>query len=60
MRKTVFRALVFVLMIIVMIILNMYVFRSSLPIFWFLTLIGSVLILIIFPYNKFFKQTNSN
>jgi len=33
----------------------MTVFRSSFPLLWFVTFIGSVIGLIYFPYNKFFK-----
>lgn len=56
MRKTVFRALVFVLIIIAFAVFNMYVFRSDYPMLWIATFLGSVVTLIFFPYKTFFNN----
>lgn len=56
MRKTAFKALVFVLILIALAVVNMYAFRSDFPKLWFITLIGSVIGLLLFPYEKFFKN----
>lgn len=55
MRKTVFRALVYLIMIITLVVINMYVFRSDFPKFTIITLLGSVIGLIYFPYKTFFN-----
>jgi hypothetical protein len=60
MRKTVFKAFVFTIIIIAIVIVNMYVFRSELPILWLITLIGSVIGLIFFPYKTFFNNKKTN
>jgi hypothetical protein len=55
MRKTVFRALVYLIIIIILIVINMYVFRSDFPKFTIITLLGSVIGLLYFPYKTFFN-----
>lgn len=55
MRKTVFKALVFILLIIAIAVINLYIFRSEIPIFTVITLLGSVIGLIYFPYKTFFN-----
>lgn len=59
MQKTVFKIFLFTLILISVIILNMIAFRSDLPKLWFITLIGSVIVLIFFPYNKFFNNNKN-
>lgn len=39
-------------------VINMYVFRSEFPMLWLVTLLASVVVLILFPYSKFFKTKN--
>lgn len=51
-KKPTLKKIAFVLGFIGLVVLNMVVFRSAFPMLWFVTLIGSVVILIIFPYNK--------
>lgn len=55
MKSNILKIIIFILIIIAIIILNMYVFRSDVPMLWFITLIGSVVAFLYFPYNKFFK-----
>lgn len=59
MKKTVFKALGFVLMIVAMVIINMVVFRSDFPMLWMITALGSVVILIAFPYKKYFNLNST-
>lgn len=55
MKSNILKIIIFILIIIAIIILNMYIFRSDVPMLWFITLIGSVVAFLYFPYNKFFK-----
>jgi len=55
MRKTVFRALVYLLMIALILVVNLYVFRSDFPKLAIITILGSVIGLIYFPYKTFFN-----
>jgi hypothetical protein len=55
MRRNLVRIILFIILLIFLFIINMTVFRSSFPLLWFVTFIGSVIGLIYFPYNKFFK-----
>lgn len=59
MRSLLLRALAFILILVALVYINMWVFRSFMPMAWFITFIGSVIGLILFPYKKFFK-TNIN
>lgn len=56
MRSSILKILVFIILISIIIILNMIVFRSQEPMFWIITSIISIIILILFPYKSFFKK----
>jgi hypothetical protein len=58
MKKPAFKIFAFAIMISLMVIANMIVFRSKAPLFWIITFIISILILILFPYKSFFKDQN--
>jgi len=58
MKKGGLKIFAFAIIIATMIILNMIVFRSKTPLFWIVTFIISILILIVFPYKSFFKDQN--
>lgn len=58
MKKTALKIFAFIILLIVMIVINMMVFRSESPLFWIITFIISVLILILLPYKSFFNQSN--
>jgi len=55
MRKTVLRLLIFALLVIILLVINLQVFRSEIPSFTIITLLGSVIGLLYFPYKTFFK-----
>lgn len=59
MKTKAIRSLLFALMIIAMGIINMIVFRSESPMLWLLTLLASIVVLILFPYSKFFQIKKS-
>lgn len=48
----------FIVFLIILIIGNMYIFRSDYPQLSFITIIGSLIGLIFIPYNKLFKINN--
>nr|DAE86553.1 MAG TPA: hypothetical protein [Caudoviricetes sp.] len=54
-RNFTLKVLMFIALIVLLFFCIMVLFRSELPYLWFLGLIVSVIILIIFPYKKFFK-----
>lgn len=58
MKSVFFKGIAFFVIIIALFAINMIVFRSDYPMFWFVTLLGSVVTLIIFPYKKFFNLKN--
>ncbi|PXY43441.1 hypothetical protein DMB68_20585 [Flavobacterium hydrophilum] len=58
MKKPALKILAFAIIISLMVIANMIVFRSRAPLFWIITFIISILILILFPYKAFFKEKN--
>jgi hypothetical protein len=58
MKKPAFKIFAFAIMISLMVIANMIVFRSKAPLFWIITFIISILILILFPYKSFFNDQN--
>lgn len=58
MKKRALKIFAFLIALIAMIIINMVVFRSTAPLFWIITLIISILVLILFPYKSFFKEQN--
>lgn len=60
MRKQILKVLAFIILLVVMFYINLQVFRSEMPSLWFVTLIGSVIGLILLPYNKFFNIKNKN
>lgn len=59
MRKTAFKILLFTLILLSVFLVNMIAFRSDLPKLWFVTLIGSVIGFIFFPYNQFFNNNKN-
>ena len=54
-RNFTLKVLMFIALLVLLVFCIMVLFRSELPDLWFLGLIVSVIILIIFPYKKFFK-----
>lgn len=55
MKKLIVRMLVFAIMVLAIVKINLWVFHSSIPSFWGITLVLSILVFIFFPYQKFFK-----
>lgn len=55
MRKLLIRIIYFVIMLGCMFYTVQYLFRSLLPVVWVIALIGCVIILIKFPYEKYFN-----
>lgn len=58
MKSLLVKIILFKLFLIMLIIGNMYIFRSDYPQLSFITIIGSVIGLIFIPYNKLFKINN--
>ena len=58
MRTLLIRVIYFVIMLGCMFYTVQYLFRSLLPVAWVIALIGCVIILIKFPYEKFFNLKN--
>ena len=56
MRKIALRALAFIIMLVLLVYGIMVLFRSEFPYLWFVGLLVAILILIVFPYNKFFSN----
>jgi len=56
MKGLLFRIILFVLLLVAIVVVNAFVFRSELPMLWFLTLLGSVILLLFFPYKRFFNN----
>jgi hypothetical protein len=56
MRRVIFRYLVFAVLLVLLVIMNMMVFRSPFPVFWVPTGILTGVLLIYFPYETFFKK----
>lgn len=60
MRKLIIKVIAFLIMLVVLFYINLMVFRSDYPYLWFITLVGSVIGLILFPYNKYFNTNSKN
>jgi len=56
MKNTITKVLLFILFVCLLGWINTKVFRSDLPYLALITITGSVIILIYFPYNKLFKK----
>ena len=56
MRKIAIQALVFIILLVLLTFGVMVLFRSELPYLWIIGLLVAILILIAFPYNKFFSN----
>ena len=56
MKSLLLKLILFILFLTILIVINMYIFRSSYPLLSFITIIGSVIGLIYIPYNKLFKN----
>ena len=56
MRKIAIRALVFIILLVLLAFGVMVLFRSEFPYLWIVGLLVAILILIAFPYNKFFSN----
>jgi len=56
MRNSITKVLLFILFVCSLAWINLQVFRSDLPYSVIITITGSVIILIYFPYNKLFKK----
>lgn len=59
MQKQSLKILMFIVILAVIYFANIAAFRSDWPLIVFATLIGSVVILILFPYKKFFNINNT-
>jgi lipid-A-disaccharide synthase-like uncharacterized protein len=55
MRQVLIKIIIFIVFLIILTIINISVFRSDVPLLWFITFIGSVIGLIYFPYKRMFK-----
>jgi len=55
MRKIILKSILFLVMLVIMFIGNIMVFRSEFPMLVFGTLIMCLVVLILFPYEKFFN-----
>lgn len=56
MKNLILKTIGFLILIVFLFYANLFVFRSEMPSLVFITIIGSVVLFIIFPYNKYFKQ----
>jgi len=56
MKKLIFRITLFSSLIVTLVVIIMSIFRSSYPLFWIPATIISGLLLLYFPYEKFFKK----
>lgn len=56
MTKTVLKTVGFLAMVVLIIFINVQVFRSELPMYWILTALGGVIFFILFPYKKYFNN----
>lgn len=59
MKKQVIKSLLFGCFLVSLAYLNMVVFRSEFPMLWLVTLLASVVLLILFPYSKYFQTKKS-
>jgi hypothetical protein len=55
MKLLILKVIAFLFLLIGLYYANMYAFRSDFPAITVITFIGSVILLVFFPYNKFFK-----
>lgn len=60
MKNQIVRVLLFIIFVCWIAWINLMVFRTDFPSLAFITIIGSVILFIYFPYNKFFKLNNKN
>lgn len=60
MKQLVVRVLLFIVFVCWIAWINLMIFRTEFPYLAFITIIGSVILFIYFPYNKFFKSINKN
>jgi uncharacterized integral membrane protein len=58
-RWLIIRWFVFIVLIIGQIEVNLFAFRSQYPILAAITFAGSVIIMLFFPYNRFFRINNN-
>jgi len=56
MNRVVLKSVLFLIMVAGLYTINILTFRSEYPMMFFGTLLVSIVILILFPYNKFFKR----
>ncbi|WP_315506999.1 hypothetical protein [Capnocytophaga leadbetteri] len=56
MRKIITKTIAFIILLSLLGFGVMALFRSEYPYLWFVGLIVAILILIVFPYNKFFSN----
>nr|DAN54224.1 MAG TPA: hypothetical protein [Caudoviricetes sp.] len=56
MRKIAIRSLAFIILLVLLTFGVMVLFRSEFPYLWIVGLLIAILILIVFPYNKFFSN----
>jgi hypothetical protein len=56
MNKIVLNSVLFLIMVVALYVINIMTFRGEYPMMFFGTLLVSIVILILFPYNKFFKR----
>lgn len=55
MRTLIFKVLLFLLLNVLMLTITLSFFRSSIPFLWFIIMLLHLVLLISFPYVKFFK-----
>lgn len=56
MRKSLLKAFLFILIIVAMVSATMFAFRSEIPLLWLGSLATFIIILILFPYEGFFRN----
>lgn len=59
MKILIVKIIVFAILLSILLFFNILVFRSEFPYLWFASLTMSILILVFFPYNKFFNNKKS-
>lgn len=58
MKKTILKGIGFLILLVSLVAGNMFVFRSDLPLLWFITLLISIVAILFFPYKLYFNIKN--
>jgi hypothetical protein len=60
MKNTILKTIVFIVFVVTLGKINQWAFRSEIPSLAIVTLMGSVIVLVYFPYVKFFNNKKTN